>query len=281
MRASYPRPTGPRRLPHIAIDNEARGKLRVWKQQLARHYAMLEKRFRSEDILKTCVAFALRGSAIGRKRAFDKLSKAFTGCTLECVRLDGPNPWALWSVLKPRTSVAVNEGPELSQDCVAVHFILAGKLPNDDAFCSGMWTLEVPDHALGRLFQRSGGADPAACIMEAHHVLLRLRMKDVVTDGLTFSVRAGPGAFHSRLLVGTDDDDQGLIVSARTWVADGQLFDNQVVHVGEGKPGERLGDTYLLPLPLRWGMMDPDGTARVEVWEPARVIPPPVVEPLK
>jgi hypothetical protein len=38
---------------------------------------------------------------------------------------------------------------------------------------------------------------------------------------------------------------------ARTWIDDAQLHEDQIPLCKKGKPGERLGDSWFLPRPLR------------------------------
>jgi hypothetical protein len=118
-----------------------------------------------------------RSSATGRQRAFAKIAKriATTGATLEGIRLDGRSPCAVWSILKPRVSVRIEpDDPSDAQNCISVNYIYVGDLDGIPHRADGLWTLEIPDHALGRLLHRSP-ADPAVSIAAAHHAALRLR----------------------------------------------------------------------------------------------------------
>jgi hypothetical protein len=203
-----------------------------------------------------------RSSHTGRRRAFDKLARLLgPGVVLEGLRLDGKQPLALWSILKPRVAVTVDAPPEsgLAQDCVTVDYILAGIMPDapNGGIATGSWSLEVPDHALGRCIQRSGLL-PSAIIAEAHHNLLGLRVAIVMLgnkldSGRRFLIKAGPGGFVCHLHVGRDRSSGRIDVMAHadTWVADDMLRDDQTLLADDGEPGERLGDFWLLPAPLR------------------------------
>jgi hypothetical protein len=119
---------------------------------------------------------------------------------------------------------------------------------------SGLWTLEIPDHAMGRLMHRTV-ADPAACVAAAHHAALRLRHKDVIHNGkldpiYQFLVPAGPGAFICSLKSGRDVSrayEPMPRVSAHTWLSDDMLRDDQTPLIDDGSPGDRLGDSWLRP----------------------------------
>jgi hypothetical protein len=162
------------RQPAAYANPAIRGKLRHWKERLARQYRVMERAFGNDAQLRPIVEdMTKRGSPHGRRRAFDKIVRALgPGVMLEGLRLDGDYPLALWSILKPRESVAVDAPVEsgLAQHCVTVNYVLAGRLPHVlFGISEGIWSLEVPDHALGRAIERSGLL-PDALIAEAHPI---------------------------------------------------------------------------------------------------------------
>jgi hypothetical protein len=59
-----------------------------------------------------------------------------------------------------------------------------------------------------------------------------------------------------------------LYVRARTWLSDDMLRDDQTPLIDDGTPGDRLGDSWLLPAPLRRTAADSAGMAIVETWAP-------------
>ena len=75
-------------------------------------------------------------------------------------------------IVSPADCVSDDEKGSLLQDCVAVNYILAGCIDNIIRVSEGMWTLEVPDHALGRAVERSRLLHPGDLIREAHQNLL-------------------------------------------------------------------------------------------------------------
>jgi hypothetical protein len=264
----------------VPIDAETRGRLRQFKMELAKRYGRLERLIDAPTgLVDDANDIAMRSSVMGRQRAFDRVRRALavTGAALEGVRLDGGDPIAIWSILRPRIAVAVDpDDPAKAQDCITVNYILAGRLPDDvHRLGEGLWTLELPDHAAGRLMQRRVTADPATNIHAAHRGVLRLRRDDVapggrVEDSFHFLLPAGPGAFICSLAAGFDMsvDEPSLHVRAHTWLDDDQLRDDQTPLVGDGLPGERLGDGWLLPDPLRMIQTDDDGTGRLMRWAP-------------
>ena len=69
-----------------------------------------------------------------------------------------------------------------------------------------------------------------------------------------FFVKAGAGAFRCEMQGGPDKLNNGelsFFAFARTWIDDAQLHEDQIPLCEKGKPGERLGDSWFLPRPLR------------------------------
>lgn len=123
-----------------------------------------------------------------------------------------------------------------------------------------------------------GLADPAGCVAAAHHAALRLRQMDVMHErnerldtSFQFLLPAGPGAFVCSLQRGPDvsvANAPTLSVFAHTWLSDDMLRDDQTPLIDDGSPGARLGDSWLLPAPMRRTMMDDAGVAWVASWAP-------------
>lgn len=242
-----------------AIDNEARGRLRLWKAGLARRYATVEALCSgSIDTVSLVGNFIHRSSEIGRRRGFERLRKILANsASLEGVRLSGKMPTAVWSVLKPRESVSVNGSAAETQNCVTVNYLLISKV-TDHEFAEGLWSVEVPDHALGRLMQRAPATDPSAVVLALHHTALRLCVTDVMPDNVvtasSFLIGAGRGAFICEIDSGFDVSvkEPTIFIRAITWIDDDQIRPDQIVlREREGSDGPRLGDTWLLPKPLR------------------------------
>jgi hypothetical protein len=191
---------------------------------------------------------------------------------LEGLRLEGKHPLAVWSILKPREAFAVGALPESgkAQDCVTVNYVLAGAVLGE-----GLWSLEVPDHALGRCIERSGLL-PGAIISEAHHNLLRLRAETVAPGGVfddrRFLVKAGSGGFVCSLWAGQNVSLGGecsISVHADTWLAGDMLHADQILLADDGEPGARLGDGWFVPAPLRRIADEGNGLLRLSLWGPA------------
>jgi hypothetical protein len=178
------------------------------------------------------------------------------------VRYDRQHSYAVWSILKPREPVTVDAADEsgLNQFCVTVNYVVAGRSPKDGVGCAeGTWTLEIPDHALGRAVERSGLLHPEAIIRDAHRNLLQLPT-DVFGIALdtakSFFLKAGAGAFCCHIRAGRDvslrgvRDEWGVHVFTPTWIDDAKLFEDQVVLNTKADPGRTLGDCWPMPRPL-------------------------------
>jgi hypothetical protein len=268
--------------PSTYADAEVRGRLRQWKADLSRSYRIVDHLLakQSAAVVADLRAFCFRGSSTGRQRAFSRISRmlASAGATLEGVRREGKAPIAVWSILKPRESVTFKpDDASDAQNCISVNYVVIGRLVNEETrWGDGLWTLEIPDHALGRLLHRSAN-DPAGSITDAHHAALRLRREDVLHNGkidrnVQFLLPAGPGAFVCSATAGADVSPSsvpGMHVRAHTWLSDDMLRDDQTPLIGDGGPGERLGDDWLLPAPLRLTTTDSAGMlTQIGVWAP-------------
>lgn len=247
-------------------DAETRGKLRAWKKRLAANYAIFDKAFQAMQSggpnAVRLLGDMVKGTKLTRDRAFRTIEKSFgPGVTREREPLARGSA-ALWSILKPRDSVTVAPSPNtsasekasLAQDCVTVEYVLLGT--NDGLVCAGLWTLEVPDHALGRAVERSGLLQPGTIIREAHQNLLALPadIKNIDDRNGGNYIKAGAGCFPFYITV-AEDISAGSAYSAsvkvNTWLDEDQMFEDQVILSEKGKPGETLGDSWLMPHPLR------------------------------
>jgi hypothetical protein len=132
----------------------------------------------------------------------------------------------------------------------------------------------VQEHALGRAIQRTGQT-PQAVVFDAHHSVLRTRTALVLPEqnldrAPQFLLHAGQGAFVCSVRHGRDISlgrEQSIHVRAHTWIDADQLHDDQRVFADDGEPGGRLGDTWLLPAPLR-RLIPYEGKLHAMAWLP-------------
>jgi hypothetical protein len=174
---------------------------------------------------------------------------------------------ALWAALRPRHAVTINPQTEgQKQDCVAVNYVLVGALRgpgNGGIVTDGLWSVEVSDHALLRALQRDPAADLTAVLLDVHRSVLRLS-NDIAAEAERAAITkedppsgvlvpGGDGVFICEFNFASDRSvkwQKVLGVRAVTWLHNDQLHADQIPEP-EGKPGNRLGEGILLPVPLR------------------------------
>lgn len=226
------------------IDAEARGAVRVFKAGLARAAARFNQNFDARGATRDAERLAHAG-AVGGARALARLTARF-----------GPpdrilDRHAIWSMLKPRDAVVVvPRDVGQTQNAVVVDYIVAGHTGNGAYLRTGLWTLEVPDHALGRLSQRARGVDLDDAIRQAHRELLAAGFERLPSPYDDLLVRAGPGAFVGQLVYGHDvkTGDVSIYFRPRTWLHEDMIGEEQVP-IAPGTPP--LGESLMLPVPLR------------------------------
>jgi hypothetical protein len=267
------------RTSEVTIDAESRGRMRLWLQRAAVRYERFDHAYNSKEVKDLVVDLGRKSS---RTRAWLGLERMLRDCAqLEIKRLDGRAPVSVWSVVNPREAVACASAdgggldPALMQNCVVIEYFIVGTLPVGDKVgigeASGLWTVEVPVHALGRLMQRDPTADVDAVLLELHHAVLNARVEPFAY-GQTAIARAGRGAFLCTFQGGPDVSLGGaasLYVRAETWIDERQLRPEQEVAadaLAAGPGQEKLGDGLLLPAPLRVLALDDDGGVRAVYW---------------
>jgi hypothetical protein len=268
---------------------EVRGQLRQWKKKLAKDYTTFSTAMHAMacDAAPTPLGdMMFRKSKVGRERALAKLHKSFgPGVVLECSRLEGKHPLAVWSILNPREAVTVLESDfpddklrgSLLQDCVVLNYVIAGFMPDTTGIAEGAWSIEVPDHALGRAVERSRLLHPGTLIREAHANLLAApatALKHLSDTGQVDNiyVKAGPGCFVGGFLAAPDlsaDNEINLHFRVATWLHDDQLRDDQIP-LARAESGLRLGNSWLTPRPFCY-LDESEGTVKpaIHEWWPA------------
>jgi hypothetical protein len=243
-------------------DAAARGQIRAWKTELAKRYRIAEQRLDDRSIQKL-VRAVLHKHGIGHVRAKRKLcqfmapSKAsWENCVI------GPKfIMCYWALLHPGETLVRDADPKtgLTQNCVTVDFAIAVVDGERRKFhtSTGIWSLSVQDHALGRIIQRAK-LPLSQVILEAHHNLLGLRDAqfdhalahlDIGNDGRgRFLVAAGPGAFAFHQITGhLADGSEIKHLIADTWIHEDQLYAWQTPLRPDGQDGQRLFEKRLFP----------------------------------
>lgn len=243
-------------------DAEVRGRMRAWKQQLAERYEPIRRAPREDWMLALAAEFAFRGTVKGRGRALKRIRRRVEPAAQPMAsRTTGAAPYALWRTLSPQLSMfedkAIRDKPFLQQDCVVVGYLAVTR---EEVVHGELWGLIVPDHAIGRAIARSGQRSPQRIIEDAHSNLLKVRVEAVVPYGRInperrFYLRAGDGVFvcfidSSPVEGGEGGTRERPFVFAQTWISEEMRQANQHPLAEDGRPGEQLGESWLLPRPM-------------------------------
>jgi hypothetical protein len=155
------------------------------------------------------------------------------------------------SLTDPETA----ERADLCQDSVVVQYLIVGGRKNRGKLSRGLWSLEVPDHALMRLVQRDRKADIGKVILEAHNAALWMPYTRAPKNTrVGFNLPAGKGVFMCRMYHADHESTKRPVVAIRpwTWLHHDQMTEGQDrLTVTRAPPGQTMGDTSLLPRPLR------------------------------
>jgi hypothetical protein len=252
---------------HRPIPAEAKGRVRLFKTKAAQNWARVEQTVGNAEFGEAAASIIVKSSPKGRERAFKKLARLDRFATLE-VKRTGRFPLVVWSVFKPRGAVYIDpdNNPGLAQDCVTIDYVFAGLSPsnsqdrNERSLGGGLWTLEIPDHALGRLAERDPGVDIGAVLRAAHYAALHTPVTAIKAGlddaAFRFALPAGRGVFLCDAFAAPEivSNRRILHLHAYTWFHDdseGGVKTRQRFAVGGPhpgtKPGLRLGDSLLLP----------------------------------
>ena len=156
-------------------------------------------------------------------------------------------------IIKIDKSTTESENASLAQDCVTLNYVVVGTDMINVA--EGLWTLEVPDHALGRAVERSRFLHPEVLIRDAHKNLLELPTSILDRkhiNGESFYIKAGAGCFVAYFRIHPDVSIGKITSSVRvvTWLDNDQLGADQIVISDKGEKGQTLGDSFLKPHPF-------------------------------
>jgi hypothetical protein len=172
-------------------------------------------------------------------------------------RVDDP-VYVLWGILQPSDSIICagsDVAPGMLQDCVVVAAFMIGHLSLPDGTphlgrCSAcVWSLEVQDHALGRLLQRDPTANIDNVLWEAHSNALNMNVQYTPAN-TSFFLPAGNGGFLAHLVrTQNRDDGRRFHVQCRTWLSNDMR--DQIPVVTTDTLGARMGDNLLMPVALR------------------------------
>jgi hypothetical protein len=105
------------------------------------------------------------------------------GAHFEGASLSGRKPIAKWVFFAPRDGLpSVPEDAGLGQNQISANYLLVGALPDRVGFDEALWTIVFPDHALGRLFDRSRPTDPISTMLAVDRNVLKARVADLMPN---------------------------------------------------------------------------------------------------
>jgi hypothetical protein len=205
------------------------------------------------SINKDVVALVHRGSDRGRQRAAVRLRTSFPAA-FEWRQIDKGLLGAYLEAVK-NPIIQTPSDPGQTQSSVFVSYLVLGT--KDVLTATGLWTFEVPDHALRRAFERDPYGDTGKKIYEAHKAILRISVDKLPSIGSVFLIpTSGPGVFVVEWIAGhLKRSGKPLVYArARTWLHNDQLFERQtrqIVPLASNGESTILDSGLLTPVILR------------------------------
>jgi hypothetical protein len=202
----------------IRVPAEIWRKLRTFKRSIAPAAVNIKRILDDDTTMKRLMTNFAFKKGIGRARALSRLKKHLAGATLQAEDDTIIGTW-----LEPTGPILDSDDPSLQQDCIVVWVGFGGRQSSYAAGFLRLLSVEVPDHALARLLQRSPSADLAAALHEACVGYLSADQGEVlacIQAGREFYLPGGDGVF---LCTGITDPSDGRVYTharCRTWISD-------------------------------------------------------------
>ena len=196
------------------VPAEARRAVRSFKAAIAPDGAKVKTALRGADPLVS--SWAKKG-ALDRGRKLLKIKAALAPAAVDDA---GGALLVLW--LEARGQMVLVDHPSFQQDCVIAIGAVASRLRGSVRW-SSFPAIEVPDHALARMYQRAPGINASAAMYEAAVAFLRADRNIVEAArlrGESLCLRAGSGLLLCQIISGLDLADKMRVVArANTWIA--------------------------------------------------------------
>lgn len=250
----------------VPVDAEARGKARLFRQTIAKRMMKLDAVLFDDAFNKDIALWRLKRKK-GRERVEARIRKRLGGMVrwYACPKLDGlirgdprPHDVLLAAYLRPDKHLLSDpRHPGEAQDSIVVNCLM---ISEPEVF-NGVWTIEFPDHALGRVMQRYRSANLEEIIYSAHEEVLAIGVTEVLYEtkkGWRFKTSSiylptpPHGAFVCELIQGRDEttEENCAVVRARTWLhIDQAVIDLPSHFLQKSRP--TLGELILAPPALR------------------------------
>lgn len=219
------------------ISAEARGKRRVLMRWLERSAQRIEDAIEDPETHRLVDRTFLAGNK-GRLRARQRLIAKLPG-----VRWTGDG--LLGMFLSPKEPVILNPTDVgQTQRAITTRFVYMAPEHGE----TGLWTLEVPEHAVGRIIERSAHA--VEDVIASAHVSALLANFDGNLLGRELLLPAADGYLVVEFVLGRDRGNCFAYLRSRTFLNADLVRDDQ--HHTVLTPGDQpMGTGLLLPMPMR------------------------------
>ena len=206
------------------VPPDARRAASAFKQRIAPNADKIKRIYQSLEFRALLNDWARKG-AVGRERAKRKIVQMLAPAPVDDA---GGALMLMWA--ETRGQMIIVDHPSFRQDCVLVVAAVVERTASgvrDKSFP----VVEVPDHALGRMFQRCPGVVAAAALNEAAVEFLRADRRAVEgarLRGETVCLPSGPGLFLCMAICAPDPEEKlRTFARASTWIAVGQAAPDQ------------------------------------------------------
>jgi hypothetical protein len=250
---------------------EANGRLRLLRADVAARAEQTRRTLVGRMLDPDVEAMVRRGSERGRQRAAARLRRSLpavfewrwipgqviTGTGIPTNTYITGTGCLLGAYLDAARDPIIQDPSDVGQTqrSIVVAYLVLGTARQLSA--TGLWTLEVPDHALRRALERDRGADAAVKVRESHAALLGVSVAGAPPLGVEFLIpTSGPGVFTAEWIPGRlrSTGAEMVYARARTWLHEDQLSEDQARRIispaASGEPS--LYDSgMLVPVVLR------------------------------
>jgi sarcosine oxidase gamma subunit len=192
--------------------------LRNLKSELAPTAAVIESMLRDQTLARNVLEPVTRRRGMHRQRLLKELRRALPDATLRLC--DAEILEIFWLSPKPHIIVDGNAGED--QDCLMACYAVAFPADAKGLTLHSGWALEISDHALARLLQRSAHADLRAAAQQAALAFVAADAKVVtplIGTSTSIYLPARSGAFAATVIGGVTTTGKAKIYArCRTFV---------------------------------------------------------------
>ena len=207
------------------VGTEARRALRLWRELAAARAARVDALLADRRLLRLADDFAAKG-ALGAARSLLRLRAQLEPSAVYAGLRASPRA-AHWTVFRPHAPVSGDVAGTWRQGGACVWRVTVQRAGRGRrSRIEQAMLLEVSDHALGRLLQRSPGVGIDAVLTDAYRSVTVRQL--VVAQPRRLLIPAGDGAFLAEHHAACGDD--GRVVTffrASTWLSADQMEDDQ------------------------------------------------------